>query len=91
MRVAVSHSSFREVLLTLSSIMRSLTTSSLFFSQGAMAVAWAHQDCLRPLDQSEQWAKKVKELRAQVTDLENRLRVKDEELKNNEIELVPTT
>ena len=30
----------------------------------------------------------MKELRAQVTDLENTLRVKDEELKNNEIELV---
>ena len=37
---------------------------------------------------SEQRAEKVKKLCAQVTDLENKLRVKDEELKNNEIELV---
>ena len=64
MMVAVSHSSLSEALLTLSSIMRSLTSSSLFPSKGAMAVAWAHQDCLRPLDQSEQRAEKVKELRA---------------------------
>ena len=53
-----------------------------------MTVAWAHQDCSKPLDQSEQWAKKVRELRAQVTDLENKLGTKEEELKNNEIELV---
>ena len=68
--------------------MKSLTSSSLFSSQGAMAVALAHQDCSRSMDQCEQLAKKVKELRAQVTDLENKLRVKDEEVKNNEIELV---
>ena len=30
----------------------------------------------------------MKELRAQVMDLENKFRVKDEELKNNKIELV---
>ena len=53
-----------------------------------MAVAWAHQDCSKPLDQSEQRAKKVRELHAQVADLENKLRAKEEELKNNEIELV---
>ena len=53
-----------------------------------MTVAWAHQNCLGPLDQSEQWAEKQKELQAQVIDLENKLRVKDEELKNNEVKLV---
>ena len=53
-----------------------------------MAVAWAHQDCSKPLDQSEQRAKKVRELQVQVTDLENKLGTKEEELKNNEIELV---
>ena len=56
-----------------------------------MAVAWAHQDCSRPLDQSEQWAKKVRELRARVTDLENKLGAKEEELKSNETELVAGT
>ena len=53
MMVAVSHSSFSGVHLTLSSITRLLTSSFLFSSQGAMVVAWAHQDCSRPLDQSE--------------------------------------
>ena len=56
--------------------------------QGAIAVAWAHQDCFKPLDQSEQGAEKVRQLRAQVTELEGKLGAKDEELKNNEIELV---
>ena len=56
-----------------------------------MAVAWAYQDCSRPLDQSQQWAEKVRELRAQVTDLENKLGAKEEELKSNEIELVGRT
>ena len=60
----------------------------LCLMQGAMAVAWAHQDYSKPLDQSKQQAEKVRELRAQVTDLENKLRTKEEELKNNEIELV---
>ena len=85
MMVAVSQFSFRKILLTFVCILRSLTPSS---SQGAMAVAWAHQDCSRPLDQSEQRAEKVKELRAQVINLENKLRVKDEEFKNNEVKLV---
>ena len=53
-----------------------------------MAVAWAHQDCSKPLDQIEQRAEQVRELRAQVTNLENKLGTKEEELKNNEIELV---
>ena len=56
--------------------------------QGAMAVAWAHQDCSKSLDQFEQGAEKVRQLRAQVTELENKMGVKKEELKNNEIELV---
>ena len=30
--------------------------------QGAIAVAWAHQDCSRPLDKSEQRTKKVRQL-----------------------------
>ena len=51
-------------------------------------MVWAHQDCSKPLDQSEQWAEKVRELRAQVIDLENELRTKEEKLKNNEIDLV---
>ena len=53
-----------------------------------MAVAWAHQDCSGPLDQSELWAEKMKQPQAQVTDLESKLQVKDEKLKNNEVELV---
>ena len=56
--------------------------------QGAMEVAWAHQDCLKPFEQFEQWAKKVRQLRGQATELENKLGAKEEELKNNEIELV---
>ena len=51
-------------------------------------VAWAHQDCSRLLDQSEQRAEKVRELCAQVTDLENKLGAKEEEVKSNEIKLV---
>ena len=53
-----------------------------------MVVAWAHQDCSGSLDQSEQRAEKMKELQAEVINLENKLRVKGEELKNNEVELV---
>ena len=55
MMVAVSHSSFRKILL----IFKCLEIADLFlfvFLQGAMAVAWAHQDCSGPLDQSEQRA-----------------------------------
>ena len=56
-----------------------------------MAVAWAHQDYTKPLDQAEQRAKKMRELCAWVTDLENKLGAKEEELKSNEIELVART
>ena len=56
-----------------------------------MAVAWAHHDSLKPFDQAEQRAKKMRELRVRVTDLENKLRVKEQELKSNEIELVART
>ena len=56
-----------------------------------MAVAWAHQDCSKPLDQAEQQAEKLRELRARVTNLQNKLRAKEEELKSNEIELVART
>ena len=53
-----------------------------------MAVAWAHQDCSGLLNQSEQRAEEMKKLRAQVINLENKLREKDKELENNEVELV---
>ena len=53
-----------------------------------MVVAWAHQDCLNPFEQSEQRAEKVRQLRGQVTELERKLKNKEEELKSNEIELV---
>ena len=56
-----------------------------------MAVAWAHQDCSKPLDQVEQQAEKLKELCARVTDLENKLGAEEEELKSNEIELLTRT
>ena len=56
-----------------------------------MVVAWAPQECSRPLDQSKQRAEKLKELRTQVTDLENKLEAKEKELKSNEIELVART
>ena len=56
-----------------------------------MAVAWAHQDCSRLLDQSKLQAEKVMEVHAQVTDLENKLKAKEEELNSNEIELVAWT
>ena len=59
--------------------------------QRTMAVAWAHQDYSKPLDQSEQRAEKVRQLRAQVTELEGKLGAKKEQLKNNEIELVDRT
>ena len=74
-----------------SSVLRSLTFPFFVSLQGAMGVAWAHQDCSGPLNQSEKRAEKMKQLQAQVIDLENRLRVKDEELKNNEVELVAQT
>ena len=56
-----------------------------------MVVAWAHPNCLKPLDQAEQLAENVRELCAQVTDRENKLGTKEEELKSNEIELVTWT
>ena len=90
MMVAVSHSSFRKILL----IFKCLEIADLFlfvFLQGAMAMAWADQDCSGPLPQFEQRVEKMKELQAQVIDLENKLQVKDEELKNNEVELVAQT
>ena len=54
-------------------------------------MAWANQDCSGPLDQSELRAEKMNQLQAQVSDLETKLRVKDEELKNNEVKLVAET
>ena len=42
-----------------------------------MVVAWAHQDCSKPLDQSEQ-----------LTESKRKLSAKEEELKENEIEQV---
>ena len=46
-----------------------------------MAVAWAHQDCSRPLDQTEQRAEKIRQLRGQLTESERKLAAKEEELK----------
>ena len=59
--------------------------------QGAMVVAWAHQDCLRLLDLSEQQAKKIRQLRGQLSELEKKLLAREEELKNNAIDLVART
>ena len=53
-----------------------------------MAVAWAYQDCSGPLNQSEQWVEEVKEHRARVIDLENKVWEKKKELGNNEVELM---
>ena len=43
---------------------------------------------MRPLDQSEQRAEKVRQLQGQVFELEKKLKNKEEELKSNEIKLV---
>ena len=59
--------------------------------QGAMAVAWAHQDCSRPLDLTEQWAEKIRQLRGQLIESEKKLAAREEELKNNAIDLVART
>ena len=53
-----------------------------------MVVAWAHQDCLKPLNKSEQWAENIRQLKRQLTELEKKLAAKEEKLKENEIELV---
>ena len=53
-----------------------------------MVMAWAHQDCSKPLDLSEQQAKKVKQLKGQLTESDRKLWAKEEKLKNNEIKLV---
>ena len=88
--VAVSHSLIRKILLTFPGIMSLLIFFSLF-NAGHYVVAWAHQDYLKPLNQVEQRAEKMRELHAQVIDLENKLETKEEELKSNEIELVAWT
>ena len=90
MMVAVGHSLLKESLPTFLGVISSLIAFSLFIA-GAMAMAWAHQDCSKPLDQAEQQAEKMKELRALVIDLENKLGAKEEELKSNEIKLVART
>ena len=59
--------------------------------QGTMAVAWAHHDWSRPLDLTEQWAKKIKQLRGHVTESEKKLLAREKELKNNAIDLVAKT
>ena len=59
--------------------------------QGTMAVAWAHQDCSRPLDLSKQRVEKLKQVRRQLTKSEKKLSARGEELKNNMIDLVART
>ena len=56
--------------------------------QSAIAVTWAHQDCQRPLDLSEQRAAKIKLLKEQLATSEKKLMTKEEELKTNQIDLV---
>ena len=56
-----------------------------------MAVAWAHQDCSRPFDLTEQRAEKIRQLRGQLTESEKKLAAREEELKNNAIDLVART
>ena len=56
--------------------------------QGAMVVAWAHQNYLRPLDLTKQRAEKIRQLRGQLTESEKKLSAREEELKNNTIDLV---
>ena len=56
--------------------------------QRAIAATCAHQDCQRPLDLFEQWAAKIKQLKEQLAELENKLSVREEELKINAIDLV---
>ena len=56
--------------------------------QSAMAAAWAHQNCSRPLDLFEQQTAKIKQLKEQLAESEKKLWVKDEELKSNAIDLV---
>ena len=51
-------------------------------------MAWAYQDCERPLDLSYQQAAKVKLLKEQLVESEKKLTAKEEELKGNEINLV---
>ena len=91
MMVAVSHFPFRKIILVFSSAMSSLIIFSWFNAGRYGGRTWAQQDCSKPLNQAEQRAKKMRELRAQVTDLENKLGAKEEELKSNEIELVAPT
>ena len=56
-----------------------------------MAVAWAHQDCSRPLNLIEQWDEKIRQLRGQLTDSKKKLAAREEKLKNNTIDLVART
>ena len=53
-----------------------------------MTVAWAHQHCSRPLDLSEQRAEKIRQLMGQLAKSEKKLSAREEELKNNAINLV---
>ena len=55
-----------------------------FSMQSDVVVAWAHQDCSKPLDLSKQRAAKIKQL----VELEKKLSVREEEIKNNAIDLV---
>ena len=56
--------------------------------QSAIATAWAHQDCQRPLDLSKQQAAKIKALKEQLVESDKKLSVREKELKTNAIDLV---
>ena len=56
-----------------------------FLMQSAMAVAWAYQDCERPLDLYDKRAAKVNLLKERVAESEKNLTAKEEELKANEV------
>ena len=53
--------------------------------QSAMAVAWAYQDCERPLDLYDKRATKVNLLKERVAESEKKLTAKEEALKANEV------
>ena len=56
--------------------------------QSTMVVAWAYQDCKRPFDLSDKCAAKINLLKERVVEVEKKLKVKEEELKANEVEFV---
>ena len=53
-----------------------------------MAVAWAYQDCERPLDLSDKRVAKINLLKEHMVEAEKKLAAKEEELEANKVELV---